>query len=213
MQDGLDGLELCVKACSDSVLTGKAVDADFVRTVAPDLLVWATGAVQNIPEIEGLSKQHTMTSLEYFKGEKTVEGPRVLVIGAGRTGLEIAEKLGKEGYDVVATKRTDPIGSMMEMITKKLTLMRIDQMPKVTLMPHTTVKAFKADSVEVEKDGEMLSLEPLQTVIFASGMLSAPEPDEDIKKLMENIEVIGDAREIQDIFTAVRAGYELACKY
>jgi len=213
MQDGLDGLEFGVKTFTDSVLTGKAVDADFVKTIGPDLLVWATGAVQKIPEIEGLGEQYTMTSLEYFKGEKTVKGPRVLVIGAGRTGLEIAEKLGKEGYDVVATKRTDPIGSMMEMITKKLTLMRIDQMPKVTLMPHTTVKAFKADSVEMEKDGEMLSLEPFQTVIFASGMLSAPEADEEIKKVIANIEVIGDAREIQDIFTAVRAGYELACKY
>jgi cation diffusion facilitator CzcD-associated flavoprotein CzcO len=49
---------------------------------------------------------------------KPVKGPRVLVIGAGRTGLEIAEKLGAEGFDVTATKRTDPIGSMMEMITK-----------------------------------------------------------------------------------------------
>jgi NADPH-dependent 2,4-dienoyl-CoA reductase/sulfur reductase-like enzyme len=85
-----------------------------------------------------------MTSLEYFSGEKPVKGPRVLVIGAGRTGLEIAEKLGAQGLDVTATKRTDPIGSMMEMITKKLTLMHIDQMDNVNLMPHTTVKAFES---------------------------------------------------------------------
>ena len=43
-----------------------------------------------------------MTSIEYFEGKKEVNGPRVLVIGAGRTGIEIAEKLGKEGYDVVS---------------------------------------------------------------------------------------------------------------
>jgi 2,4-dienoyl-CoA reductase-like NADH-dependent reductase (Old Yellow Enzyme family)/thioredoxin reductase len=213
MQDGLDSLEHVMRRHAESVLTEKAVDADFVKTIAPDLLVWATGAVQNIPEIDGLGEQHTMMSLEYFKGSKTVKGPRVLVIGAGRTGLEIAEKLGKEGYDVVATKRTDPIGSMMEMITKKLTLMRIDQMPNVTLMPHTTVKAFKTDAVEVEKDGEMLSLEPFQTVIFASGMISAQGPDEAIRALVSNVEIIGDAREVHDIFSAVRAGYELAVKY
>jgi NADPH-dependent 2,4-dienoyl-CoA reductase/sulfur reductase-like enzyme len=213
MQDGLDSLELGVKAFTHSILTGTSVDADFVKSTSPDLLVWATGAVQNIPKIEGLDDQNTMTSLEYFKGDKTVKGPRVLVIGAGRTGLEIAEKLGKDGYDVIATKRTDPIGSMMEMITRKLTLMRIDQMPNVTLMPHTAVKQFGADTVAVEKDGEMMTLEPFQTVILASGMLSAPEPDEAIKKVVANIEVIGDACEVQDIFTAVKAGYELACKY
>ncbi len=80
----------------------------------------------------------------------------MLVIGAGRTGLEIAEKLGKEGFDVTATKRADPIGSMMEMITKKLTLMRIDQMENVTLMPHTAVKTLNADKAIVEKEGEAL---------------------------------------------------------
>lgn len=213
MQDGLDSLELGVKAFTDSVLTGKAVDTDLVKTIGPDLLVWATGAIQNIPEIEGIGNQHTMTSLEYFKGDKTVKGPRVLIIGAGRTGLEIAEKLGKEGYDIIATKRKDPIGSMMEVITKNLTLMRIDQMPNVTLMPHTTVKTFKTDTVEVEKDGEILALEPFQTVIFASGMLSAQGPDESIRAVVSNVEIIGDAREVQDIFTAVRAGYELAVKY
>ena len=135
------------------------------------------------------------------------------MIGAGRTGLEIAEKLGKEGYDVVATKRTDPIGSMMEMITKNLTLKRIEGIKNVILLPHTTVKAFLEKSVDIDQDGVRMSLEPFQTVILASGMVSAQGPDEEIRKSVPNIEVIGDAREVQDIFSAVQAGYQLALRY
>ena len=213
MKEGLDSLKHLAKASGASILMNRAVDAVLVREIQPDLLVWATGAMQNIPEIKGLDNQHVMTSIEYFQGKKEIKGPRVLVIGAGRTGVEIAEKLGKEGYDVVATKRTDPIGSMMEMITKKLALMRIEQMDKVTLMPHTTVKEFKADIVEVEKDGEMLSLKPFQSVILASGMRSAAGPDEEIVNAVTRMEVIGDAREVHDIFSAVHAGYDLALKY
>ncbi|MBW2114972.1 MAG: FAD-dependent oxidoreductase, partial [Deltaproteobacteria bacterium] len=168
MKQGLETIERSVKTSGASILMNRAVDSALVREIQPDLLVWATGAVQNIPEIKGLDDQYVMTSIEYFQGEKKVKGPRILVIGAGRAGIEIAEKSGKEGYEVIATKRTDPIGSMMEMITKKLALMRIDQMDKVNLMPHTTLKEFKAESVEVEKDGERLSLEPFQTVILAS---------------------------------------------
>jgi len=114
---------------------------------------------------------------------------------------------------MVATKRTDPIGSMMEMITKKLALMRIEQMDRVTLMPLTRVKEFKAGSVEVEKDGKQLSLEPFQSVILASGMRSASGPDEKTANAVPKIEIIGDAREVQDIFRAIHAGYELAIKY
>ncbi|MEA3438573.1 MAG: FAD-dependent oxidoreductase [Thermodesulfobacteriota bacterium] len=213
MQEGLDNLEYLVKANTESVILGRAVDTDLIDEIHPDLLVWATGAVQNIPEIKGLSSQYTMTSLEYFKGDKQVKSPRVLVIGAGRTGVEIAEKLGSEGYEIVATKRTDPIGSMMEMITKKLAMMRIGKLPNVTLMSLTTVKEFKTDSVSVEQDGEQLTLEPFQTVILSSGMLSTLNPEESIRKSVTNIEIIGDADNVSDIFSAIHAGYELAVKY
>ncbi len=213
MQEGLDNLEYDVKTHAESVMLGRAADSQLIDEIHPDLLVWATGAVQNVPEIKGLSSQYTMTSVEYFNGDKAVKGPRVLVIGAGRTGVEIAEQLGIDGYEIVATKRTDPIGSMMEMITKKLAMMRIDQLSNVTLMPHTTVKEFQTDSVIVEQDGEQLTLEPFQTVILSSGMMSALSPDESIQKSVANIEVIGDAKQVQDIFSAVHAGYELAQKY
>ena len=213
MQEGLDNLEYDVKTHAESVMLGRTADSQLIDEIHPDLLVWATGAVQNVPEIKGLSSQYTMTSVEYFNGDKAVKGPRVLVIGAGRTGVEIAEQLGIDGYEIVATKRTDPIGSMMEMITKKLAMMRIDQLSNVTLMPHTTVKEFQTDSVIVEQDGEQLTLEPFQTVILSSGMMSALSPDESIQKSVANIEVIGDAKQVQDIFSAVHAGYELAQKY
>ncbi len=213
MQDGLDNLAFGAIANADLVLTGRAVDADLVDDLRPDLLVWAAGARQHIPDIQGLDSQYTMTSVEYFSGAKPVKGPRVLVIGAGRTGIEISEKLGAQGLDVTATKRTDPIGSMMEMITKKLALMRIDSMTNVTLMAHTAVKVFDTDKVMVEKDGETMALEPFDTVILASGMRSVPGPPPAIEQAVGTVEVIGDAEEVLDIYTAVHAGYALALKY
>jgi len=213
MKEGFDSVKHSVRSSGTSILMNRSVDAALIKEIQPDLLVWAVGAVQNIPEIKGLDNQNVMTCIDYFREEKKVKGPRVLVIGVGQVGLEITEKLGKEGYNVVAIEIIDQLGGAMEMITKKLTLMRIEQLEKVTLMSQTAVKEFKADCVEVEKDGEILSLEPFQSVILASGMLSAPEPDDEIKKVIANIEIIGDASNVQDTFTAVRVGYELACKY
>ena len=212
MKDGLEGFEVQVKK-KVPIQMNTAVTPDLLKSIKPDILVWATGVMQNIPGIEGLGDQNNITSLEYFRAEKLVTGPRVLVIGAGRTGLEIVEKLGKDGYQVVATKRTDPIGSGMDMISKKLAMTRIDAMETVTLMPLTTVKNFQAHCVEVEMDGKQVILDPFQTVILASGMLPAAGPDEEMKALVSRIEVIGDAREVNDIFSAVQAGYELAAKY
>jgi pyruvate/2-oxoglutarate dehydrogenase complex dihydrolipoamide dehydrogenase (E3) component len=169
--------------------------------------------VQNIPDIPGLDDQYTMTALEFFRDVKQVRGPRILVIGAGRTGLEIAEKLGEKGYELVATKRNDPIGGMMEMITKNLALMRIGRIPNVTLMLHTTVKALLPGAVDIEQDGVKMSLEPFQTVILSSGTLPAVGPDEEIKAIVHKVEIIGDAEKPRDIFTAVQTGYAIAQRY
>jgi NADPH-dependent 2,4-dienoyl-CoA reductase/sulfur reductase-like enzyme len=213
MKQGLEAMEQAIKTNGVSLLMETMIDPAKVKEIHPDLMVWATGAVQNIPDIQGLDSQYTLTSLEFFEGEKEIRGPRILVIGAGRVGLEIAEKLGRQGYDVVATKRTDPIGSMMELITKNLALKRIGEMKNIILMPHTTVKGFKEKTVDIEQDGARMSLEPFDTVILASGMLSAPGPSKEIEETVSRIEVIGDANDVQDIFSAVKAGYQLALSY
>lgn len=80
-------------------------------------------------------------------------------------------------------------------------------------MPHTTVKEFKTESIEVEKDGLSLSLVPFQCVILSSGMRSAAGPYEEVANAVSTMEIIGDAKEVQDIFTAVHAGYILVLKY
>ncbi len=210
MQASLESLRREARTRAAGILTARAVDLDLIREVQPDLLVWATGAVENLPEIEGLEGQRRMSAIDYFQSPQRVKGPRVLVIGAGRTGLEIAEKLGADGFEVVATKRTDPIGSMMEMITKKLILMRIGQMPQVTLMPHTTVKRFTASGVDVEQDGRSMEMAPFDTVVLAAGMLPAPGPQDSLRQAVKAVEVIGDANRVMDIYAAVHAGYELA---
>jgi 2,4-dienoyl-CoA reductase-like NADH-dependent reductase (Old Yellow Enzyme family)/thioredoxin reductase len=210
MKDSLSSLERFFMAQHIDIVTGKELNAAMVRTINPDLLVWAVGATQNLPETPGLEDVYSMSSLEYFRGVRKVQGPRVLVIGAGRIGVEIAEKLGKEGFEVVATKRTDPIGSAMEPITKLLALKRIEGMKNVSLMPHTTVTGFSQTGVEIEKDGGKITLAPFQTVILASGMRSAPPFDEEIAEIVPRIETIGDANRVMDIFSAMEAGYQLS---
>ncbi|MBN1383197.1 MAG: FAD-dependent oxidoreductase [Deltaproteobacteria bacterium] len=213
MKDGLDGMILSLQKSGVSVLMNQAVDGALVKRLQPDLVIWAVGAFQNIPDIRGLEKQYCLTAVEAFEKAKEIRGPGILVIGAGRAGLELAEKLGKDGYNVTATKRTDPIGSGMSNVTRNLTLKRIDQIPRVTLMPHTTVLSFSDKTVEVEQDGVRMSLEPFDTVILASGMVSMPGPGDDIQEAVSHVEIIGDACEVKDIYSATEAGWQVARKY
>ena len=52
-----------------------------------------------------------------------------------------------------------------------------------------------------------------QTVILSSGLRSATGPVDEIRNAVSRVEILGGAREVQDIFNAVRSGYKLAQKY
>jgi len=172
-----------------------------------DHFVVATGSRQRIPAIEGLSSQYSMTSLEFFEQAKPIKGKRVLIIGAGMIGIEAAEILADQNYDVVITKRTDSIANDMEMITKKLMLKRLEQKENLLISPNTTLVEFSADRVKYQQNGSTGEWASFDTVIIAAGM----EPENDLYQQLQDqqksVQIVGDADNPADIYAATQKGY------
>lgn len=84
---------------TDTLFLGKEFNAEILNRSNPDFLVYATGSMQNIPEINGLGSQNVLTSIEFFENRSKVIGPRILVIGdAGEVG-DIYSAI-HQGYDL-----------------------------------------------------------------------------------------------------------------
>lgn len=175
-----------------------------------DHFIVATGSRQRIPEIKGLADQYSMTSLEFFNQSKPVQGKRVLIIGAGMIGIEAAEILADDGYDVVITKRTDTIANDMEMITKKLMLKRLEQKKNLLISANTTLMEFTADRVLYQRDKEAGEWPPFDTVIIASGMESENDLYQQLQAAGKSVQIVGDAEDPADIYAATQKGYMAA---
>ncbi len=177
-----------------------------------DYFVVASGSHQQIPDIKGLESQNVITSLEYFHSLKKIDGKRVLILGAGMVGIEAAENLAKEGYEVVITKRGEEVGNDMEPITKKLMMMRLKNNSNLKIMTKTTIKEFVNDGVVYEQNGSEGILEAFDTVMVATGLKS----DESVREFLDTnskaYSIIGDAKEVANIYEAVKSGYEEALK-
>jgi len=141
-----------------------------------------------------------------------VRGKRILVIGAGMAGMEAAEELADKGYEVIATKRTDTIANDMEPITKALMMQRLKNKDNIKIMPNTTVMKFSENSVKYKHEGKDGEWGPFDTIIVASGMNPENELYKILKEKGKNANVIGDADEPVDIYSATHAGYSLACE-
>lgn len=206
----LNSLILHTERCGAEIKTAMAATLDNLDGF--DHYIVATGSRQKSPEIKGLEKQYSMTSLDFFEKTKAVKGKRILVIGAGMVGIEAAEVLADQNYDVVITKRTDTIANDMEMITKKLMLKRLEQKDNLLISPNTTLTEFTANSVKHLKEGNPGEWPLFDTVIIASGM----EPENGLYRQLQNagksVQVIGDADHPEDIYAATQQGYLAATK-
>nr|MDA3902603.1 FAD-dependent oxidoreductase [Desulfuromusa sp.] len=172
-----------------------------------DEFVVATGSRQRIPEIKGLGDQYSMTSLEFFEKTKPLQGKRILIIGAGMIGIEAAEILADEGYEVVITKRTDTIANDMEMITKKLMLKRLEQKGNLTISPDTTLMEFTPGGVKYQRDKKSAEWAPFDTVIIASGMDPENGLYQQLQAAGKSVQIVGDADDPADIYAATQKGY------
>jgi 2,4-dienoyl-CoA reductase-like NADH-dependent reductase (Old Yellow Enzyme family)/thioredoxin reductase len=175
------------------VRRNQRVTVNTIQQEKPDVLIVATGAQQSIPTIAGLETQYFITSYEFFEGTKPVEGNRVLVIGAGMVGIEVAEMVAAMGKEVVACRRSKEIGADMDPISRKLTIKRIQADGRIKLMPDTQLKAFTSKGVEALVDEEKVNMEPFDTVIICSGTESDSTLAYQAKGSIQDIRVIGDA--------------------
>ncbi len=208
MRRPLDSLVRLTRRVVPDIRLGTAFRPEDAK--AFDRVILATGSRQRIPAVEGLDQQYWMTSLQLFREEREVRGPRVLIIGAGMVGMEAAELLVDRGFQVTATKRTDTIANDMEMVTRKLLLRRLEGRPALTLLPETTVQAFTEEGVRVRAKGEEKILPPFDTVVVAAGMEPETRLAEELREAGVEAMVIGDADHPSDIHAATQAGYRAA---
>ncbi len=202
----LDSMVVRLNRSPVVVHTGTEVTLELVTRENPDVVVLATGTRQHWPEIENLDSQNVITSFEFFERHGLVGGKRILILGAGMVGLEVAEMLLAQGKTVVACRRSDTIGADMDPISRKLLLDRIGNNPQLALMPGTNLTRFTDQNVEGVCDGRGITLDPFDAVILCSGMEPETSLADGLRDYPGEVVIIGDADTPSNIDHAFRQG-------
>ena len=78
---------------------GKNITRETMKNIDAEVIVLATGAVPLVPDIEGVDKRHVVYAVDVLNKKASV-GKRVVVIGSGLVGLEVADYLVEQGRDI-----------------------------------------------------------------------------------------------------------------
>jgi 2,4-dienoyl-CoA reductase-like NADH-dependent reductase (Old Yellow Enzyme family)/thioredoxin reductase len=199
-----------IKAIKDlgvDIHVGKRLTADIVRQLKPDVLIIATGSEPSIPNIPGVNAKNVMSARKALSSEEV--GDNVLVIGGGLVGCETADYLASKGKHVTVVEMLKhtarDIGPAARFFLRK----RLKE-KRVNMLTQTKVNAISDSSALVATPEGERKIGPFDTFVLAMGAVPVNDLAEQVKGLVNEVYVIGDADKPGKILAAVEKGAEIA---
>ena len=211
LNEFIDYLVRRVKSLGITIEMGKAFTSDMLEPVKPDVVVVATGASPQFPNWKGIEESGAL-SVDDVLADGADIGARVLVVGGGGTGAEIADLLSEIGKKVTLVEMLEDIASDLVNHLQHYLKQRLTQ-KGVAVLTSTRVKALGKGYVMIEDASGVRKLDDLDTIVLALG--SEKSNDTIYKNLagkVSELHVIGDARQPREIVDAVYEGEEIAVK-
>jgi 2,4-dienoyl-CoA reductase (NADPH2) len=192
-----------------NVVLNKEADINSVINEKADAVIVATGSKPCIPQIPGIDRAGVVTAMEILSGEEKA-GEKVVVIGGGTIGCEIAEMLAAEGKKVTILEMLPKMGLDIGP-TERFIMISSLREKGVDLQVTAQATSISAAGVEAICDGKTRLFEA-DTVVIATGM----QPDNALfaglaGKLPE-VYSIGDCVAAKRIGEAVKDAYRVAIK-
>ncbi len=170
-----------------------------------DGLIVATGSKHIMPDIKGIDSDNVHTTDDILYGRVFPEGT-CLVVGGGNIGCETAEHLAVHGKDVMITTRQNEFMRWVEM-GPKMAVMENLKKHHVKMMTGMELIEIKAGCATYRSEGMLVDVKA-DKVIIAGHLIPENELAIQASGKIENIIVIGDARDVQSCHEAMQAGHK-----
>ena len=183
------------------------VTAELLKEANADAVILATGSVPVMPRsIDGIDR--AVSGVDALLGRKPV-GDKVIIVGGGLVGYEIAYGYAKEGKDV----------TIVEVLDQLLNLGNVPGMNKAMLLDAfafygtqiytgTRLKSVLEDGAVVElPDGTEKKL-TADTVILSIGYRPLPSLKDSLKDAGIPVYEIGDGNKVGNVMSCIAQAYE-----
>ena len=197
-----------VRKLKVTIHMGINVTPELVAPIRPDVIIVATGTISLIPEIPGVDREHVVTAVDILTGKAEV-GKKVVIVGAGLVGLEVADFLASQGKEVIMLEMADDIALGADASEH---IYYGDHLREIGVEILTNAKV-----IEIRQDGVVFThknwareiLQP-DNVVLATGALPNNRLYEDLKKSYAHVIAIGDCRQPRKALEANLEGWKTA---
>jgi 2,4-dienoyl-CoA reductase-like NADH-dependent reductase (Old Yellow Enzyme family)/thioredoxin reductase len=203
MEAALQHMEYMLGKTHAKVILNKAPSKEEILSHNPEAVIVAIGSRPFLPDVAGIDLPSVYNVRMVYEGAVEL-GENVVIVGGGDIGCETADLLTEKGMSVTIVEALEELLHRMKEIPKQELLGRLRN-KNVTILTGTKVMAIETGKVIVDtKDGIRKEL-PADSVIFSTGAVSADSLAETLKGLVEEVYVVGDAKEPANLGTALRS--------
>jgi 2-enoate reductase len=189
------------------------VTADLLRTAGIDAAILSTGSMPIMPNLPGIDDPKVCSCVDALLGKHKI-GEKVVIVGGGLVGCEMAFEYAAEGKNVTVVEALDDILSVGEAVPlpNSVMLRGLLEYHKVKLLTGRKIKAVDSSGAVIEpSDGKGGSTTiTADTVVIAIGFKPAPGIEKDLYGDRIEFYQIGDGKKVGNIMTAVGDAYEVA---
>lgn len=207
-----DYLATQMKKLNVKVELGVEVTPALAEKVKSDVVVIATGSEQIIPNIPGISGPRVTTAVEVLRGKIKPRNQKVVIIGGGMVGCEVAEFLAERNNSVTILEILPTMASDMEPLNRKGLMDSLTDKGITMMTKRNVVEISDRQVVTTDSKGSDSQYIETDWVILAVGS----KPARTLKDILEGktakLYTVGDCVEPRRIMDAVYEGSLVARK-
>lgn len=188
------------------------VTADLVKKVAPDALIFSANAAPvRLKFIPGTDKPFVYDCVQALS-EGTEYGKKVVVIGGGHVGCEVATELAiNRGKDVTIIEMADALMSVRPVPTPvKKCLIDMTQYYGIDVRLSTCLQEVKDGAIVVKNSAGETETIKADHVVIAAGFKSKGSFFHDLDESGVEVYEIGNGSPTANILESTREAYEIA---
>ena len=211
LNEFVDYLERRITNLGVVIRKDTAFNIEMLEADKPDAVVVATGANLKLPDIKGALECNSLTVDGVLSGEEEVK-EKVLIVGGGGNGAEIADFLSEKGKSVILVEMLENIASDIAPHQQYFIKKRLSE-KQVTVLTSCRVVEIADGYAVVEDASGTRRLSGFESIILATGTETGNDSlYRELEGKVQERYSIGDATRPREILDAVFEGQEVAIK-
>jgi len=197
-----------MKRLGVDVRLGTKATAELAKKEGAEVAIVAIGASQYPPRIPGIEMKNVVLSRDLLEGTARVHGEKVVVMGGGSSGAQIADFLSQGGYDATIVTAGKEIAKESAAVVRALLLDRLQQRG-VTMLTDTRIVGIMKGKVLIVGPGgseELPGELQADTVVASTGAKPNDSLADELRKVAKQVFVVGDAVKPRDVTYAMLEG-------